>query len=164
MHLIDQRKEIRNSTILFLILGTLIIPVFNSIDNLIDTTLKVLGLSIMTRLYVHTLLQSVSVIGLFALLIWVIRSWNVQTPAITFFTLKNLRNCGLIFLALLIVSKTVRFLLYEDTNREFNLLEESQRIEILTTSVYWYGVVTFIKPLREILLFTIYFIILSKNR
>jgi hypothetical protein len=163
MDIIDSRPEIRNSKVLYLILGVLLIPVLNSVDSLAGGLFKMLGLSVISRFALSLAFQSAIILGLLGILVWIITNWHVEKPPKTALTLKRFRTYGILFLIILVAGKIVSFFVLVNFSIELELLETSQRSDILRDSAYLHAASTILSTVREIVLFAMYFVIVFKN-
>jgi hypothetical protein len=127
MDILDSKHEIKNSKVLWLILGILLIPVFNSVDSLFARLFKISGFPIFTRIVLSVGLHTIIIVGLLASLFWIIRNWNVENPSMKVLTLKHFRIYGLVFLAILLAGRVVSCSVIANIEEEMDLLEQSQR-------------------------------------
>ncbi len=164
MDIVDSRQEIKNSKLLWLILGILLIPVFNSVDSLVGGLFKIVGFSIMARVMLSTILQAFITLGLLAILFWIIRKWNIESPPWTVLTLKTFKTYGFIFLIIIVTGRVISFFVLKNIDNEIELIEESERYDVLRDSTYWHLASAIFSVVREILIFSIYFVVVLKNK
>lgn len=165
MELIDSKEDIKNSKLLWLIIGVFSIPTFNAFNGLIEGLLKVLGVSIIPRLVLSVSLDGLIVVSFLSILIWIIKNWNNEnTLTAKFITLKHFRKYGFICLFIIIAGRTSNYFLLTSLDKEIDLLDNSQRHEIRDEAVYLQLTDAILRQIRELTILIIYFVIVFKNK
>lgn len=99
MILINTSTEVKNSNLLFLLLGTLLIPVINAVDSLITNIFKMTFsiLKVTSLMWVSIAFHGLVLISLIYVLIFIIRLRGVMLPGIRI-SLKTLQTIGISFI------------------------------------------------------------------
>jgi|JI10StandDraft_1071094.scaffolds.fasta_scaffold01545_13 hypothetical protein len=165
MDIFDTKEEVKNSTILLLVLGMLLSYVINSVDNILDGLFRIifslLPLKVLT-------LTSISFRGLiFITLLFILfrlfssKKLNNSERTI-FLSLKAFRTIGLI--SILIIASSIILNLYVKTNFgeaiELSKVQDTDITEIAYLSLVENGLVI----LTNVTLFIIYFVILFQKK
>lgn len=165
MELVDSKQGIKNSKLLWLMIGIFLIPTLNAFESLIGGLLKILGVTIIPRLIFSVSLDGLIVLILLSLLIWIIKKWSIENKeAAQVITLKNFRTYGLVCLLIIIVGRTTSYFVLTNLNKEIDLLDNAQRHEIRDDAVYLELADAILIQTREVVIFIIYFVIVFKNK
>ena len=165
MEIVDIKDEFKNSKILLIILGVLFIPVINSLDSLLFGFCKMSGLSIKSILMLSILLHGIIIVFVLFILYWII-SFRIPESIQPKFSLtqRTLKNWGIISFFILIAGSVINLYVkkYYDEIFYFSKIES----EGLTTTeiAYLSMILSGLTLLRNVLLFTVYFVIAFKRK
>ncbi len=165
MELIDSKDGIKNSKLVWLIAGILLMPLLNGIETLLGGVLKLLGVSVIPRLFISFSLQVIIVLSLLSLLVWIVKNWNSQKSSTSkLITLNNFRLYGFICLVVISAGRVTSYFVLTNLNKELELLDKSQRHDIMANLLNLQIASFAFTHTKEIIIFMIYFIIIYKNK
>jgi hypothetical protein len=163
MDILDVKDEFKNSKILLVILGTLLIPVTHSVDSLLTGLYKIFGLSLKSVLILSISFHGLIIACLLTLLYWTI-SKQISGQRKIFLSLRTLKSWGIISFVILLsgAALSVYMKLYYDKTPDISQFDKEgltiHDLAYLTTTQS--GLMT----LRNLLLFIIYFVIVFKRK
>jgi hypothetical protein len=162
MEILRSREETINVKLLWLILGIFLIPALNSFEGLVGGVLELIGLPILSKLFLSVGFNSLILISLLVALFWIIRDRSPDM-SVRSLTLNGFRILGVIFLATIIAGRIVNFLVLKNQSHQVDLMDDDQKYAYLHDSAKWYAVQAFLSTLGEIVLFIIYFVLLIRT-
>lgn len=165
MDIVDIKDTFKNSKILLIVLGTLLIPVINSFDSLLTGLYKIFGLSIKNLLIASISFHGLISICLIAVLYWIISSPGQSDGQVKIiFSLRALKIWGLTSFIIIISSAAINiyFKLHGDKAPDVSQINTDSFtiFDLAYLTMTQTGLLT----LRNILLFTIYFVIVFRRK
>ena len=163
MDIVHIKDEFKNSGILLVILGALLILVTHSVDSLLAGLHKIFGLSIKSVLILSIYFHGVVLACLLCLLYWTISKRKSEQAKI-FLSLRTLKSWGItLFLILLSgAALSIYMKLYYDKTLDISQFDrEGLTIhDLANLATTQSGLIT----LRNVLLFIIYFAIVFRRK
>jgi hypothetical protein len=163
MELLDIKDEFKNSKILLVILGTLLIPVIHSVDSLLTGLYNIFGLSIKSLLILSISFHGLIIVCLVSSLYWIFSNQKTEQAKISV-SLETLKNWGIISFSILVAGAAVSVYtkMYSDKTPDISQIDsEGLTIENLA---YLSMTQTGLMTLRNVLLFIIYFVIVFRRK
>lgn len=165
MDIIDIKDEFKNSKILLILLGTLLIPVINSVDSLLAGLCKLSGLSIKSVLILSTSFHGVIIVLLLVTLYWTISFRNQKSGQSRFLlSRRTLVNWGVISFLILIAGGAINVYIkkYHDEAPDLSQIDTGGLT--ITDIAYLTMTETGLMILRNVFLLTIYFVIVFQRK
>jgi hypothetical protein len=163
MDLLDIKDEFKNSKVLLVVLGTLLIPVIHSVDSLLVGLYKIFGLSFKSVSILSISFHGLIIVCLVIALYWTFSNQNSGQSKISL-SHRTLKNWGIITFSILVAGAAVRVYteIYSDKTPDISQIDsEGLTIhELAYISMTETGLMT----LRHILLFIIYFVIVFRRK
>ena len=163
MDLVDIKDEFKNSKILLVVLGALLIPVTHSVDSLLAGLYKIFGLSIKSVLLLSISFHGLIIVCLLCLLYWTISNQKSEQAKI-FLSLRTLKWWGMISFLIVITGAalSVYMKLYYDKTPDISQFDKEGLTihDLAHLSTTQSGLLT----LRNVILFIIYFVIVFRRR
>lgn len=164
MDLIDS-KEFRNSKLLFIVLGALLVPVVNSIDSLLAGLSKISGLSLKNLLILSISFHGLIITSLISVFYWVNSSNKHKDGEVkVLLSLKTLKIGGLISFFIFVAAAAVNLYFKVITDEVTEISQINIGNLTMSDLAYLSTAQTGLIILRNILLFTIYFLIVFRRR
>lgn len=163
MNLIDTRTEIKNSNLLFLLLGMLLIPVIGAVDNIVTNTFRV-AFSILPMkplLGVSIAFHGLILVLLMYVLVSIIKPTTSESSRI-FISTNTLKTIGISFIVILLLSTALN--LYVKTY--YNQTIDLSKIQYIDSAdlVYLALIQSGLILTRNIILFFSFFLIIYKQK
>jgi hypothetical protein len=164
MDIVDFKHEFKNSKILLIVLGTLLIPVINSVDSLLAGLYEISGLSIKSGLILSTSFHGLIIVFLLCTVYWTISFRNQRSgqPKV-FLSRRTLVNWGAISFLILIAGVAINVYIKKYYDEAPDLSQIDTGGLTITAIAYLTMTQTGLMILRNVLLFTIYFVIVFKR-
>ncbi len=163
MDLLDITDEFKNSKVLLVVLGTLLIPVIHSVDSLLVGLYKIFGLSIKSFSILSISFHGLIIVCLAVALYWTFSNQNPGQAKISLSS-RTLKKWGIISFSILVAGAAVSVYtkVYSDKTPDISQIDsEGLTINDLAyLSITQTGLMT----LRNILLFIIYFVIVFRRK
>ena len=164
MDFIYIKDELKNSRLLLIILGTLLVPVINSFDSLLAGLYKVFGLTIKNLLILSISFHGLIMIGLVSLLYWIISSSNEKNRQVKItLSLTTLKNWGLISFLILVAGAAVNIYFRGHGDETSDISKINTGSLTIFDLAYLTMTQTGLMIVRNILLFTIFFVIVFRK-
>lgn len=166
MYIVDIKNEFKNSKILLIVLGTLLIPVINSVDSLLAGLYKISGLSIKSVLMLSTSFHGLIIVLLLCTLYWTISFRNQKSGQSTFFiSRRTLVNWGVISFLILIAGGAINVYIKKYYDEQAPDLSQIDTGGLTITDIAYLTMTqTGLMILRNVLLFVIYFAIVFQRK
>jgi hypothetical protein len=162
MNLIETGPEVKNSKLLFLLLGMLIIPVINAVDSLLTDIFRVTfsTLPLKSLLTVSITFHGLILLSLTYILIMIIRQTTVDGPRVLV-SKKTFQTVGISFIIIIVLSRVIHLLVKPEHGDTIDL---SKVYYADTTDLaYLYLIQGGLIFLRNVIVFVTFFLAIYKQ-
>jgi hypothetical protein len=159
----ESRQKEKHSNILWLLLGTFLIPTINGVEGLLNGLLKWVGLTISYKLIASITFNLIVIICLIYLIVLILKNGTARYSNIFEFSFDKFKLYGLVFIFIIIVSRVTNFYMVTNHTKEMDLLEANGRYDLLIDSSYLFLTSVILTTTRDAFLFLVFFIVLFKK-